>query len=244
MIQSKVHDENPEIKASRVQKKKEQKRLWTQNNREKTRSYGRAFYQRNAKKRKAYSLEYARAHREERRQYSKEYYQRKKAENPNYVKILTERAHEYKQGDSYKDYRKKYYEKNKVKICRKRLHGDTYKSIEKVKMQYAPIVEQYFFNYPFEEYGDKIIRRTLYRNGVYRFHGVYDDCYDAGMLAYLYSIHRCAALNCSYVIPYIRKMVRIFMICALVIYQDAENLCQATDFCRIQLDADSTGRLY
>lgn len=71
-----------------------------------------------------------------------------------------------------------------------------------------------------------------------------DDCYEAGMLAYLYSIHRCAAMGCDYTVRYIRKMVRIYMICALVVYHDVKNLCQTNGFHEIQLDADAVGRRY
>ena len=93
-------------------------------------------------------------------------------------------------------------------------------------------------NYPFEEYGEIFIIRALRRYGIYPAHGMYADCYDAGMLAYLYSIHRCAFMGYTYTEPYIKKMVRIYIICAIAVYKETKNLCRVNGFTEIRLDAD------
>ena len=41
----------------------------------------------------------------------------------------------------------------------------------------------------------------------------YADCYDAGMLAYLYSVHRCAYMGYAHIEAYTAKMIRIYLIC-------------------------------
>ena len=235
------------ISEVRAAKKKRQKQLWAQTHREQNRAYGRAFYQRNREKRKACSIEYYHAHSEQRSQYSKAYYRRKKAEDPNYVKNMNERAAEY---------RRKYYGRDKdlrrrpddsdrnVKDCQRTLSQYSYKSIETIQAQFPEIVAQYLARYPFEPYGDSAIRRTLHRRSISPAREEYDDCYEAGMLAYLYSIHRCAAMGCDYTVPYICKIVRIYIVCALAVYHDARNLCRQNGFREIRLDTDAPGRRY
>ena len=66
---------------------------------------------------------------------------------------------------------------------------------------------------------------TLFRR-IYPGQGCYDDCYSAGMQAYLYSIHRCALMGYTNVIGYIAKMQRIYLICAIVVYRDTAYLCK------------------
>lgn len=234
------------VRGARTAKKQEQQRRWALTHREQTRAYGRAFYRRNTERRKADSREYNRMHREERRSYSKEYYQRKKAENPHYVKELNERSRVYRESYLKRNEarHRQYCKEHKVENCRKTLSNYAYRSMERIKQQFPKAVERYLLLYPFEQYGDRIIRSTLSRNRIYCSYGEYDDCYEAGMLAYLYSIHRCAAMGCDYTVRYIRKMVRIYMICALVVYHDVKNLCQTNGFHEIRLDADTVGRRY
>ena len=143
-----------------------------------------------------------------------------------------------------KEYARRYYEKHKVDICKKVLNERASNSIETIQAKYPEAVERYLQLYPFDQYGERNIQNILYRNGLRPSQAAYADCYGNGMLAYLYSIHRCAAMGCHYVVPYIKKMIRIYMLCTLVVYNDSGNLCRANGFREVRLDGDETGRLY
>lgn len=132
----------------------------------------------------------------------------------------------------------------KVRRYRKTLSQYSYRSMEAIQARYPQRVEQYFQNYPFEQYGHGFICKALCRFRICRGRAEYDDCYEAGMVAYLYSIHRCAALNCDYTIPYIQKMIRIYILCALVIADDLRNICRSNSLRPIHIDDDAAGRLY
>lgn len=251
-------EKTPEEKAAYEAKRAAQRRQWAIAHPEKTRAYGRAFYQRNREKRKAYSNEYNRLHKAERSAYAYAYYRRKKAENPNYVKEMNERRRARRlaagwqpappripmTAEERKLARHRYYMENRVELCRKKLTVEAYKSIADVRSRIPGRVEEYLLAYPFEACGHKLICAVLRSFGIRRHEAVYADCYEAGMLAYLYSIHRCAALGCDHTIPYIRKMVRIYVGCALVVYHETRELCRNNHFREIRLDADLAGRLY
>ena len=253
-------EKTPEDKAAYEAKRAAQRRQWALAHPEQTRRYGRDFYKRNQEKRKSYSREYNRQHREERRAYSREYYRRKKAENPNYVRELNERdkARRLAKGlmpaprrlPKTEEERRlawwQYYMENRVKLCRQKLTVYSYKSMAEIKSRIPDRVEEYLRAYPFEEFGDRLIRSTLLRRFSIRpRQAEYEDCYEAGILAYLYSIHRCADMACDYTVPYIRKMIRIYIICALVVYYDSRDLCRRNHFLEIRLDdEEETGRRY
>ena len=99
-------------------------------------------------------------------------------------------------------------------------------------------MNEYYHRYPFEEYGEPSIKKQLSRYRVFSHQARYQDCYDAGMLAYLFSIHRCAYMGFENVKAYINKMIQIYVICALVVYDDARNLCRANGFKEVRIDAD------
>lgn len=251
-------EKTPEEKAAYEAKRAAQRRQWAIAHPEKTRAYGRAFYQRNREKRKASSNEYNHLHKAERSAYSHAYYRRKKAENPNYVREMNarRRARRLAAGwvpappripmtvEERKQARHRYYMENRVDLCRKKLTIYAYQSISEIRSRMPGRVEEYLRAYPFEVYGDKLISKILREFGIRRHEAVYADCYEAGMLAYLYSIHRCAALGCDYTIAYIRKMVRIYVGCALVVYHEVRELCHGNHFREVRLDADEAGRLY
>ena len=101
-------------------------------------------------------------------------------------------------------------------------------------------VDEYIARYPFEEYADSYIRKQLSIYKVYKSHSHYDDCFDAGMMAYLYSIHRCAEMSYSHVEPYIKKLIRIYIICAIVVHNDSKNLCKENNFSEVRLDSETS----
>ena len=103
------------------------------------------------------------------------------------------------------EYRKKYYQKHRYELCKKTINDIAYNRIAFFYKNYKKEIDNYLLKYPYEEYGDKIIKYYLYRMEIYKTNSVYDDCYDAGMTAYLYSVYICASTAKDYVIPYIKK---------------------------------------
>jgi len=138
-----------------------------------------------------------------------------------------------------KEKRRKYYEDNKYDICNKTLNKYCVKKIEEVRNLYIDRVNDYIGRYPFEKYADCYIKRELYKYKIFSMHDRYADCYDAGMMAYLYSVHRCAEMLYSHTEAYIKKLIRIYIVCALVIYDDTKNLCHTNGFREIRLDTDA-----
>lgn len=88
-----------------------------------------------------------------------------------------------------------YYERNRQEICRRRIGEECFRAIEKVKITCPERVERYLEEWPFDAYADRRIKSQLRWWRIDPQHSLYDDCYDAGMLAYLYSIHRCAMME-------------------------------------------------
>lgn len=74
----------------------------------------------------------------------------------------------------------------------KTINEYSYRSMERVSKTCPEKVEALLLRFPFDDSQDKQLRRALRRCRIYPGQGCYDDCYSAGMQAYLYSIHRCA----------------------------------------------------
>ena len=73
---------------------------------------------------------------------------------------------------------------------------------------------------------------------------VYMECYDAGMLAYLYSIHRCALMGYSHTEYYIIKMIRVLIRCALVVAGEVYNLCRENNLTEFRIDRDDVPQIF
>lgn len=131
-----------------------------------------------------------------------------------------------------------YYERNRYELCRRRIGEECFRAMEKVKTVCPERIERYLEQWPFDAYADRRIKRQLWWYRIHPQHQLYDDCYDAGMLAYLYSIHRCAMMEYQYVNQYIAKMVRIFVICALNAGRETEHLCREHNLRLRHLDHD------
>lgn len=108
----------------------------------------------------------------------------------------------------------------------KTINEYSYRSMERVSKTCPEKVEALLLRFPFDDSQDKQLRRALRRCRIYPGQGCYDDCYSAGMQAFLYSIHRCALMGYTNVIGYIAKMQRIYLICAIVVYRDTAYLCK------------------
>ncbi len=131
-----------------------------------------------------------------------------------------------------------YYERNRYELCRRRIGEECFRAMEKVMAVCPERIERYLEQWPFEAYAAKRIKSQLWRWRIYPQHRLYDDCYDAGMLAYLYSIYRCAMMEYQHVNQYIAKMVGIFIICALNAGRETENLCRENNLRLCHMDHD------
>lgn len=195
---------------------------------ERQREHDRAYYQRNAEKIREKHRKYYQEHREERCAHVRKKYWQKKEENPRDEKERHERLKEHRANQAVR---------NKVSSCKKTLNEYALAYIGRIKLLCPGRLEELYIRYPFEKYGEIYIKSNLHEYEIYPSRIEYAECYDAGVLAYLYSIHRCAALDCDYAIPYMRKMIRIYIKCALFIHNDARNLCRENNFHEMRLEA-------
>lgn len=97
-------------------------------------------------------------------------------------------------------------------------------------------VKDYYVRYPFEVYGAPVIRKKLALCNIRREQQEYQECYDAAMVGYLYSIHRCAWKNYDYVEAYIRKMVSVCIILGWNLAHEMQYLCHTNQLQHISLD--------
>jgi hypothetical protein len=153
-------------------------------------------------------------------------------------------SEEQEQKTRIRQKRREYYDKNKYTLCNNTINVYCIAKIEKVRSLYMDRVGEYINRYSFEEYADSYIRKQLSIYKINKSHSHYDDCYDAGMMAYLYSVHRCAEMSYSHVEPYIKKLIRIYIICAIVIHNDSKNLCKENNFSEVRLDSEASSDKY
>jgi len=153
------------------------------------------------------------------------------------MKIQNEKEAE-KHREEKKEKQRQYYEKNRHHICDNVLNRYGPKAMDQINKLCPDTVNEYCNRYPFEEYGEPLIIKLLNHYKIFSYQARYHDCFEAGMLAYLFSMHRCAYLGIKNVKAYINKMIRIYVICALTIYDDTKNLCKANDFKEVRIDAD------
>ena len=118
-----------------------------------------------------------------------------------------------------------------------------YRAMEKVKGRREKEVNRLYEKYPYDGFAEKRLHQLLKHKHIYEGQGHYADCVSAGMLAYMYSIHRCADMGYTNVEGYIAKMLRIYIICAIVVYRDAENLCAENGFRQIRIDQSDRSRV-
>lgn len=111
-----------------------------------------------------------------------------------------------------------------------------YRAMDKVRGRCEKEVNRLYEKYPYDGFAEKKLHQSLKHKHIYEGQGYYADCVSAGMLAYMYSIHRRADMGYTNVEGYIAKMPRIYIICAIVVYRDAENLCAENGFRQIRID--------
>ena len=110
------------------------------------------------------------------------------------------------------------------------------RAMERVSGQCEKKIKYLYEQFPYDSFAKKRLEQLLNREHIYDGQGCYADCVSAGMLAYMYSIHRCAYMDYNNVEGYIAKMLRIYILCAIVAYKDAENLCKENGFRQIRID--------
>ena len=130
----------------------------------------------------------------------------------------------------------RYYLKNRIQICKKTLGEYPYRSMARIMAQVPDVVKQMYERYPYEEYCDKIAKRILRNRGVYANSLAYQECCDAAITAYLYSMHRGAIASITSVRGYIYKMIGIYVNAALVIFDDSRNICTENNFRKVAID--------
>lgn len=127
-------------------------------------------------------------------------------------------------------------------IYKKLLNVYSFNAIERIKKQGGSLVNEMFGKYSLEEYFYPYFKRLCYKYNVRRNAYLYQECYDAGMLAYVYSIYRCSIMkdrdNLQHVKAYIWKIVKIYFIAAMVISDDSRNLCKENGFKQVNCNED------
>lgn len=111
------------------------------------------------------------------------------------------------------------------------------RAIQEIRERIPDKVEGLYNQYPFEKYGDPFIRKHLHKCGIREHHLAYQECYDAAMEAYLYSIHRCALCDYEYVEYYICRLISLAVIWSLNICYEGRNICRENHLCQIELDS-------
>lgn len=130
---------------------------------------------------------------------------------------------------------------HKIYIYKKLLHIYSYNSIERIVIKYKvdinELCERYNYQYYFKDNFMRVCSYYRVRISSYQ----YQECYDACMTAYLYSLCHCAISmkrdEDGYVTAYIRKLMKIYIVAALTICNETNNICKINGFKRI--DADS-----
>lgn len=110
------------------------------------------------------------------------------------------------------------------------------RAVKRIAEQVPEKVQLLYGKYPFEICGEPYIRYLLTFFRIRASMAAYQDCYDAALDAYLFSIHRCALCGYTGVQGYIRKLVPIAVKCALVLSDEGKIICSENGFKRVFLD--------
>ena len=97
-----------------------------------------------------------------------------------------------------------------------------------------------YLHYPFETVCEPYMKWLCVRYRIRQHAYLYQECFDAVMLAYMYSICRCSLLpdrdNAEHVKEYIKKLMKIYVIAAITISNDSQNLCIENGFRQVNCD--------
>lgn len=130
-----------------------------------------------------------------------------------------------------------YFRKNRIQLYKKLLDVYSYNAIKRIRNQNIYDIDAMFSKYTYEVYFEKNFKRLCRIYAIRQDAYAYQECFDASQLAYMYCIHQCSIkelrYNEFYVWSYIRKVMRIYFIAALVLADDAKNLCKENGFSRL-----------
>lgn len=101
----------------------------------------------------------------------------------------------------------------------------------------AEMCKMYDYKIYFEDNFFRVCRYYYVKRNSYQ----YQECYDACMTAYLYSMYHCAISTKKdkeeYIMAYTRKLMKIYAIAALTISNESRNICKYNGFRRISVDS-------
>lgn len=125
--------------------------------------------------------------------------------------------------------KRNYYELNRFECCKRRLGILLDRSLEKVKSilkcEYEEKISEFKNKYPFElkfyEYAKSILKYYGIKTNFF----IYDECISSVYISYNYSIHRVTVNNCQHIENYIKRMIKVFIICTLNTYDTKRQIC-------------------
>ncbi len=206
-----------------MERTREKQRAYRAAHRERFREYNRRYYEKhreacNASGRERYALT-----RPERLAKKREYYAAHREE-------LLAKKHEY-------------YLKNRLRICRDALERYVPDAVEKIAAQCPEAVAECAARWPYEDF-EPGIRRCIARLGIRPGALEYDDCFEAGMLAWLYGVHRCALMGYEHVGAYVGRVTAILVRCAAAAALETEAILAEHGLKRWELDRDGLPERY
>lgn len=152
------------------------------------------------------------------------------------ISKVKKRWREEKYKERRREYSRQYYKKNYLEICKKTIDVYCESSIDRIKKTHFEEVNELYGVFPYEKYGERFINKALSQLGVGSNDYEYTECMDAGMMAYMYCIHRFAVIKCVYTNAYLNKVIKIYVKCALVVCRESRNICKKHNFKLIELD--------
>ena len=136
-----------------------------------------------------------------------------------------------------------YYLKNRVRLCEKQVDVYMPNSIRKIgKMIPEKILELYNLH-PFEKY-DSYLLAKLKTSGIKSSDIAFDECYEAAMIGYMYSIHRCAYMNYEHIENYIKFMIRCCIKFGVVLANKERYNIKDQDMKIVYLDSENNLKKY
>ena len=155
-------------------------------------------------------------------------------------KAEEEKARKEKKRKSHRTY----WENNKVRLCHHTMDDYIPRVVGAAKQISPDLVTRYYEKFPFELCAEPYIKRYLRANKIWENSLAYQECFEAGILAYMYSISRCVCNRIDNVEGYIRKMIPISFVWGITVYDETRAICCHNGFSRVQLDSPDNARKY
>lgn len=136
-----------------------------------------------------------------------------------------------------------YYRKNRVRLCEKQVNVYMPNSIKKIGNIIPEKILELYNLHPFEKY-DSYLKVKLKIFGIRNGDIAFDECYDAAMIGYMYSIHRCAYMNYEHIENYIKFMIRCCIKFGVVLANKERYDISNQDMKIVYLDSEKNPRKY